>query len=96
MYNKDIFHNALALALGVEKVKDKRLNISVDDSRDDAPIATISVVETSFKIKYDALEDYADVLSLIERNERLKALGINNEVMNIIKAANAAYKDSLK
>ena len=35
VYNKEKFHNALALALGCEQIaKDKRLNISVDDSNE--------------------------------------------------------------
>ena len=97
MYNKENFHNALALALGYEQiVKDKRLNICVDDSNDDAPIVTISVVGTSVKINYNAIEDYADVLRQIDCNEQIKALNVDHELMNIFNAVNSAYKGSLK
>lgn len=35
MFDKDLFHNALALSLGYERiVKDKRITIQVDDSDD--------------------------------------------------------------
>ena len=35
MFDKDRFHNALALSLGYERiVKDKRITIQVDDSED--------------------------------------------------------------
>ena len=96
MYNKEKFHNTLALALGYEIVKDKRLNIIVDDSNDDAPIVTISVVGTSVKIEYDASDDYVNLLNHMDNNELLKTMVIDKEIMNIIKSANAAYKSSLK
>ena len=96
MYNKEKFHNTLALALGYEIVKDKRLNIIVDDSNDDAPIVTISVVGTSVKIEYDASDDYVNLLNHIDNNEQLKTMVIDKEFMNIIKSANAAYKSSVK
>lgn len=95
MYNKEKFHNTLALALGYEIVKDKRLNIIVDDSNDDAPIVTISVVGTSVKIEYDASDDYVNLLNHMDNNELLKTMVIDKEIMNIIKSANATYKESL-
>jgi hypothetical protein len=96
MYNKEKFHNTLALALGHRIVKDKRLDISVDDSKKEAPIVTISVVGTSMKIECVASEEYIDLLRRIDNNEQLKAMGLSKEVMNIIKSANTAYRYSLK
>lgn len=96
MYNKEKFHNTLALALGFEIVKDKRFNIIVDDKSDDSPKVTISVVGTSMKIEYVASDDYVNLLIHIDNNEQLKTMEIDKEIMNIIKSANAAYKSSLK
>lgn len=96
MYNKEKFHNTLALALGFEIVKDKRLNISVDDKSDDSPKVTISVVGTSMKIEYVASDDYVNLLNHIENNKQLKTMVIDKEIMNIIKSANAAYISSLR
>ena len=96
MYNKEKFHNTLALALGFEIVKDKRLNIIVDDKSDDSPKVTISVVGTSMKIEYVASDDYVNLLNHIDKNEQLKTMVIDKEIMTIIKSANAAYKSSVK
>ena len=96
MYNKEKFHNTLALALGYEIVKDKRLNISVYDKSDDSPKVTISVVGTSMKIEYVASDDYVNLLIHIDNNEQLKNMVIDKEIVNIIKSANAAYKSSVK
>ena len=96
MYNKEKFHNTLALALGFEIVKDKSLNIIVDDKSDDSPKVTISVVGTSMKIEYVASDDYVNLLNHIDNNEQIKAVDLDKEIMNIIKSANAAYKSSLR
>lgn len=96
MYNKEKFHNTLALALGFEIVKDKSLNIIVDDKSDDSPKVTISVVGTSMKIEYVAMDDYVNLLNHIENNKQLKTMVIDKEIMNIIKSANAAYISSLR
>lgn len=96
MYNKEKFHNTLALALGFEIVKDKSLNIIVDDKSDDPPKVTISVVGTSMKIEYVASDDYVNLLNHIDNNEQIKAVDLDKEIMNIIKSANAAYKSSLR
>lgn len=96
MYNKEKFHNTLALALGFEIVKDKSLNIIVDDKSDDSPKVTISIVGTSMKIEYVASDDYVNLLNHIDNNEQIKAVDLDKEIMNIIKSANAAYKSSLR
>lgn len=96
MYNKEKFHNTLALALGFEIVKDKRFNICVDDKSDDSPKVTISVVGTSMKIEYVVSDDYVNLLNHIDNNKQIKAVDLDKEIMNIIKSANAAYKSSLK
>ena len=96
MYNKEKFHNTLALALGFEIVKDKRFNIIVDDKSDDSPKVTISIVGTSMKIEYVASDDNVNWLNHIDNNEQIKTMVIDKEIMNIIKSANAAYKSSLR
>lgn len=96
MYNKEKFHNTLALALGFEIVKDKRLNIIVDDKSDDSPKVTISVVGTSMKIDYVVSEDFTDLLIQIGNNVQLKTMGIKDKMINIIKTLNTAYRSSLQ
>jgi hypothetical protein len=59
--NKELFHNQLALSLGYERiVKDKRINISIDDKRypDDVMIS-ISVDDFSKPICYKASEEFS-------------------------------------
>ena len=58
MFNKERFHNALALSLGYLRiVNDKRINIAIDDKRylDDVMIS-ITIDGLSFPICYKASE----------------------------------------
>ncbi len=96
MYNKEKFHNTLALSLGSEIVKDKRLDIYVDDSSDDVPKVTVSLLGTSMKIEYDASENYKEIQERINTNEQIKTMGIDKEIINIIKSANAAFNSSIR
>ncbi len=92
MYNKDKFHNALALALGWEQiVKDKRLNISVDDSSDDAPKVTISVEGTSVKIELYASDDHEYLDQQIPVNEKID-LGLVNKIKMMAESVREAYQ----
>ena len=58
MFNKDRFHNQLALNLGYQRiVNDKRINISIDDKPDpDDVLISIAVVGFSSLICYKASE----------------------------------------
>ena len=81
MFNKERFHNALALSLGYERiVKDKRITIQVDDSDD--PWVTLKFQESpeviSFKASAEA--DAAEFKSDIE-----------NKIKYIVDAVHQAY-----
>ncbi len=87
MFNKERFHNRLALNLGYQrKVNDKRLNISIDDKQypDDVMIS-ISIDGYSKSICYKASEGLSqnDMDSLDEN-------GYGN-IKNIIYAVHQAY-----
>ena len=58
MFDKERFHNALALSLGYQRiVNDKRINISIDDKRyPDDMMITISIEGFSKPICYKASE----------------------------------------
>ena len=58
MFNKDRFHNQLALNLGYQRiVNDKRLNLSIDDKQfPDDVVISISVEGLSRSICYKASE----------------------------------------
>ena len=88
MFNKDRFHNQLALNLGYQRiVKDKRINISIDDKQypDDVMIS-ISVEGISRSICYKASE------GLSQRNDY--AGGGNDDIKLIIDAVNDAYSEA--
>jgi len=56
MFNKDRFHNALALSLGYERiVKDKRITIEVDDSDD--PWVTLKIQGFPDVVRFKASGD---------------------------------------
>ena len=59
MFNKDRFHNQLALSLGYQRiVNDKRINISIDDKQyADDVVISISIDGFSSPICYKASED---------------------------------------
>ena len=82
MFNKERFHNELAMRLGYERiVKDKRILISVDDA--DAPWVTLKV-QGHEEIRFNAAVN-ADEIALPSWSE------MQTEIKYIIEAAHQAY-----
>ena len=83
MFDKERFHNALALSLGYERiVKDKRITIQVDDS-DDLWV-TLKIQGSSEVIRFKASGE-ADS-DLVENNPALQ-----DEINIIADAVHQAY-----
>ena len=86
MFDKERFHNALALSLGYERiVKDKRITIQVDDSDD--PWVILKFQGRPEVIRIKASGD-ADAVSASETPEFQK------EIKVIADALHQAYIDS--
>jgi len=87
MFNKDRFHNQLALHLGYQRiVNDKRINISIDDKQyPDDVMVSISVDGFSKPICYKASEGLSqnDMDCLDERG--------SDDIKIIIDAVHQAY-----
>ena len=82
MFNKERFHNELAMQLGYERImKDKRILISVDDA--DAPWVTLKV-QGHEDIRFNAAVN-ADEIALPSWSE------MQTEIKYIIEAAHQAY-----
>ncbi len=90
--NKDRFHNQLALNLGYQRiVKDKRINISIDDKQyaDDAMIS-ISINGFSKPISYMASEVLSqDDMDCLDENGY-------DDIKMIVKAVRQAYIEASK
>ena len=83
MFDKDRFHNALALSLGYDRiVKDKRITINVDDSDD--PWVTLRIQGNSEVVRFKASGESDTALAA-------EALEIQNEIKVIIDAVHQAY-----
>ena len=75
MFDKERFHNALALSLGYERiVKDKRITIDVEDSHDPwvslkiqgyPEVIKIKASDTSNKVKLEEVPLMQDVINHI-------------------------------
>ena len=83
MFDKERFHNALALSLGYERiVKDKRITIEVEESDD--PWVTLKIQASSEVIRFKASGEAdgieADVVHEVE-----------NEIKYIVDAVHQAY-----
>ena len=91
MFNKDRFHNQLALNLGYQRiVNDKRINISIDDKQypDDVMIS-ISIAGFSSPICYKASEDQSqNSMDCLDEND-------DDNMRVIIDAVNQAYKKAM-
>ena len=88
MFDKERFHNALALSLGYERiVKDKRITIVVDDSDD--PWVTLKFQGYPETIKIKASGDADAALS-----EKIPAM--QDEIENIADAVHQAYIEANK
>jgi len=87
MFDKERFHNALALSLGYERIiKDKRITINVDDSDD--PWVTLK------------LQDYSEVIR-IKASDTLSEVELGNvpimqdDIKYIFDAVHQAYIDAI-
>ena len=86
MFNKERFHNALALLLGYERlVNDKRITIEVDDSDD--PWVTL---------KFQGLPEVVRFKASGAQDATLAAdtLGIRDGIKEITDAVHQAYIDA--
>lgn len=71
MFNKERFHNALALSLGYERiVKDKRITIEVDDSDD--PWVTLKIQGFPDVVRFKASGD-ANGVEFMQENIKIIA-----------------------
>jgi hypothetical protein len=83
MFDKERFHNALALSLGYERiVKDKRISIDVDDSDDPWVTLKFQGYPEVVRIKASGNADVA----LTEKNPSMQ-----DEIKNIADAVHQAY-----
>lgn len=88
MFDKERFHNALALSLGYERiVKDKRITIQVDDSED--PWVTLKFQGCPEFVRFKA--SGAIVPSLAERVPAMQ-----DEINHIADAVYQAYIEAIK
>ena len=96
MFDKEKFHNLLALNLGYERIlKDKRVNIKIDEIDDkcsENPKVMIEVFDTPIRIEFKASESFKDG----DYHKQIKALGMYNEIHAIIDAVHTAYLESTK
>jgi hypothetical protein len=75
MFDKERFHNALALSLGYERiVNDKRISIEVDDS--DNPWVTLKFQGYSEVVRFKASDeaDAAETEALSEMDNEIKCI----------------------
>ena len=83
MFDKERFHNALALSLGYERiVKDKRISIDVDDSDD--PWVTLKIQGYPEVVRFKASGDTDVALT-----EKIPAM--QDEIKSITDAVHQAY-----
>ena len=86
MFDKERFHNALALSLGYERiVKDKRITIQVDDSDD--PWVTLKLQDSPEVVRFKASGE-ADA-ALIDNTHAMQ-----DEIDYIVDAVRQAYFES--
>lgn len=87
MFNKDKFHNQLALNLGYQRiVNDKRINISIDDMQySDDVMVSISVDSFSRPICYKASE------GLSQNDQDCLDGNCYDDIKQIIDAVHQAY-----
>ena len=83
MFNKERFHNALALSLGYERiVKDKRISIEVDDSDD--PWVTLKMQDYPEAIRIK-VSDATTEMDLRENP------AMQEDIKNVVDAVHQAY-----
>jgi hypothetical protein len=88
MFDKDRFHNALALSLGYERiVKDKRIIIQVDDSDD--PWVTLKFLGCPEVVKFKASDETKSVaIEMVSE--------IRSDVKIILDSVHQAYLEANK
>ena len=88
MFDKERFHNALALSLGYERlVNNKRITINVDDSID--PWVTLKFEGSPEVYKIKASESYKDDLLSFKYENK-------SELKQIVDAVQFAYAEAMK
>ena len=86
MFDKEKFHNELAMSLGYERiVKDKRIIIDVDDSED--PWVTLKFQGSPEVVRFKASGEVEAALTA-------GAPELQKEIKGIADAVHQAYKDS--
>ena len=95
MFNKEKFHNALALSLGYERiVNDKRFNLSIEDTvNPEDPLVKIDVLDRKLNISFKASADSEEVLANMkpEQKDAIKTLDLEVEINNVLDAVHQAY-----
>ncbi len=88
MFDKERFHNALALSLGYERiVKDKRITIEVDEADD--PWVTLKIQGHPDVVRFKASGETNEMeLNIIP--------AMQEDIMQIIDAVHLAYIDSTR
>ena len=91
MFDKDRFHNALALSLGYERiVNDKRINISIDDKQmSDDVLISIHIDGFSSPICYKASE-------VLSQNNMDNLKEVHEDIKDIAAAVHQAYIEADK
>lgn len=88
MFDKERFHNALALSLGYERiVKDKRITIEVDEADD--PWVTLKIQGHPDVVRFKASGDANEM-------ELNNIPAMQEEIKNIVDAVRSAFNESLK
>ena len=83
MFDKEWFHNALALSLGYERiVKDKRITIEVDETDD--PWVTLKIQGHPEEVRFKASGDANDV-------ESNTFFAVQKEIKSIVDLVHQAY-----
>lgn len=83
MFNKERFHNALALSLGYERiVKDKRITIEVDEADD--PWVTLKIQGHPDMVRFKASDDTNEV-------ELNTIPAMQEEIKNIVDTVHQAF-----
>ena len=86
MFDKERFHNALALSLGYERiVKDKRITIQVDDSDD--PWVTLKFQDRPEVVRFKASDKMDSALA-----EKVPAM--QEEINSIVGSVHQAFVDA--
>lgn len=89
MFDKDRFHNQLALNLGYRRIiGDRQISLRVDDEDDD-PKVTIYVQGLKERIIFKASER-PDLTAI---SEKTRLMGLESEITSIVEAVNKAYND---